>query len=112
MIRLRPEFAGAWQGLGVIYKWRGDLVAAISLFRKAAALDPNYSEAYCDLAGALATLGQTGEALAVLERYRERHPEDRVAGDLERAIRAEASGSNQLFPKDLGSHAGSRRGDC
>jgi tetratricopeptide (TPR) repeat protein len=87
VIRLRPEFAGAWQGLGVISKWRGDLGAAVPLFRKAAALDPNYSDAWCSLAGALATLGQTGEALAIIERYRETHPEDAVAEDLERAIR-------------------------
>jgi tetratricopeptide (TPR) repeat protein len=88
VVRLRPEFAGAWQGLGVIQKWRGDLGAAIPLFRKAAALDPNYSEAHRNLAGALATLGQTSEALAILERYRERHPEDGVAAELERAIRS------------------------
>lgn len=91
VIRLRPEFAGAWQGLGVISKWRGDLTAAIPLFRKAAALDAGYSEAWCSLAGALATVGQTSEALAVLARYRERHPEDRVAADLERSIRDTAS---------------------
>lgn len=40
----------------------------------------HYSEAYRDLAGALATLGQTGEALAILERYRDRHPEDPCRG--------------------------------
>lgn len=91
VVRLRPKFAGGYQGLGVISKWRGDLGAAIPLFRKAAALDPNYSEAYCGLAGALATLGQTDEALAILERYRERHPGDRVAADLERAIRSDAA---------------------
>ncbi|HTD53300.1 MAG TPA: hypothetical protein VK780_09765 [Thermoanaerobaculia bacterium] len=44
----------------------------------------------CDLAGALATLGNRGEALAVLGEYRARHPEDRVATDLERAIREDA----------------------
>jgi tetratricopeptide (TPR) repeat protein len=98
VVRLRPEFAGAWQGLGVISKWRGDLGSAVPLFRKAAALDPNYSDAWCSLAGALATLGQTDEALAVLERYREKHPEDGVAKDLERAIRVSASPQNSLQP--------------
>jgi len=91
VIRLRPTFAGGHEGLGVIYKWRGRLDEAIPLFRRAAALDPNYSAAFCDLAGALATLGSTREALAVLENYRSRHPEDRVAADLERAIRADAA---------------------
>jgi Tfp pilus assembly protein PilF len=90
-LRLRPDFAGAYQGLGVIQKWRGDLAAAIPLFRKAAALDPKFSQAHCDLAGALATLGQTEQALAILGQYRERRPDDRVAADLERAIRADAS---------------------
>ncbi|MEO8348253.1 MAG: tetratricopeptide repeat protein [Acidobacteriota bacterium] len=98
IIRLRPDFAGAWQGLGVISKWRGDLGSAVPLFRKAAALDPNYSDAWCSLAGALATLGQTGEALAVVERYRERHPEDRVAIDLQRAIRGAEAQPKSLYP--------------
>ncbi len=91
VIRLRPGFAGAYEGLGVIHKWRGELDQAIPLFRKAASLDPNYSSAYCDLAGALATMGQTSEALATLRNFRERHPEDRAAADLERAIQADAA---------------------
>jgi tetratricopeptide (TPR) repeat protein len=90
VIRLRPAFAGGYQGLGVILKWRGQIVQAIPLFRKAASLDPNFAEAHRDLVGALATAGQTREALAVLENYRSRHPEDRVAADLERAIRADS----------------------
>jgi tetratricopeptide (TPR) repeat protein len=90
VMRLRPEFAGGYQGLGVIQKWRGRIVEAIPLFRKAASLDPDLADAYRDLAGALATSGQTNEALAVLRNYRSRHSEDRVAEDLERAIRADA----------------------
>ena len=58
--RLRPKFAGGYERLGVIHKWRGEYDEALPLFREAAALDPNYREAWCDLAGALATLGQTG----------------------------------------------------
>jgi tetratricopeptide (TPR) repeat protein len=87
VVRLRPKFAGAYEGLGVIQKWRGRLDEAIPLFRKAAALDPNYREAWCDLAGALATLGHTQEALETLGNYRSRHPADPAAADLERAIR-------------------------
>ena len=92
VIRLRPGFAGGYEGLGVLYKWRGELDRAIPLFRKAASLDPNYSAAYCDLAGALATVGQTSEALAILHNFRQRHPEDRLAADLERAIQVDAAG--------------------
>jgi tetratricopeptide (TPR) repeat protein len=91
--RLRPDFAGAWQGLGVIEKWRGDPSAAIPHFRRAAALDPDYRDAWCGLAGALATVGQTREALETLGNYRSRHPEDTVAAELEIAIRADAPGS-------------------
>lgn len=94
VIRLRPSFAGGYQGLGVIHKWWGDFVEAVSLFRRAASLDPNYSEAWCGLAGALATVGQTREALETLAHYRSRHPEDTVAAELEGAIRADASGPN------------------
>ena len=89
--RLRPDFAGGYEGLGVVYKWRGSLPEAIPLFRKAADLDPKYREAWCDLAGALATVGQTREALATLATYRSRRPDDPVAADLERAIRADAA---------------------
>lgn len=91
VVRLRPRFAGGHQGLGVIEKWRGDLPAALPHFRTAAALDPNYRDAWCDLAGALATLGRTSEALATLENYRSRHPGDATAAALERAIRADAA---------------------
>ena len=85
---IRMALHYAEENLGVLYKWRGNLPSALPHFRKAHALDPDLSPAACDLAGALATLGQTGEALSVLGEYRRRHPEDRVAADLERAIRA------------------------
>jgi Flp pilus assembly protein TadD len=91
VIRLRPRFAGGYQGLGVIHKWRWSLPEAIPLFRRAAEPDPNYRDAWCDLAGALATLGQTREALAVLASYRSRHPEDPVASELESAILADST---------------------
>ena len=98
VIRLRPKFAGAYEGLGVIDKWRGELDRAIPLFRQAATLDPNYSAAWCDLAGALATLGRAPEALATLHNFRERHPEDRLAADLETAIRADAEAKPSPAP--------------
>ncbi len=85
-LRLRPDSAGTEENLGVIDKWRGRLDLAIPHFRRAHELDPDLSPAACDLAGALATLGQTQEALDVLAAYRRRHPEDRVAEGLERAI--------------------------
>lgn len=90
-IRLRPNYAGPYENLGVLYKWQGRLDKAIPLFRRAHELDPDYSAAACDLAGALATLGQTQAALNVLDRYRGKHPQDQVAADLERAIRSDSS---------------------
>jgi Flp pilus assembly protein TadD len=96
VIRLRPSFAGGYQGLGVVYKWRGEMAEAIPHFRKATELDPNYGDAWCNLAGALATVGRTTEALATLANYRSRRPNDPVAADLERAIRADAA---QQVPK-------------
>ncbi len=90
-LRLKPSFAGAEENLGVIHKWRGDLASALPHFRRAHVLDRDLSAAACDLAGALATLGQTQEALDTLVAYRHRHPEDRVAADLEQAIRADSA---------------------
>jgi tetratricopeptide (TPR) repeat protein len=89
-LRLHPSYAGAEENLGVLFKWRGDLGSALPHFQKAHALDPDLSAAACDLAGALATLGQTQEALELLGAYRRSHPEDRAAADLERAIRADS----------------------
>ena len=94
---LQPKYAGAEENLGVLFKWRGDLGSALPHFQKAHALDPDLSAAACDLAGALATLGRTGEALDVLGAYRVKHPEDRVAADLERVIRTD-SGRQDLPP--------------
>ncbi len=90
-LRLQPNSAGAEENLGVLYKWRGRLDLAIPHFRRARELDPDLAAAACDLAGALATLGRTEEALAVLASYRARHPEDGVAAGLERAIGADAA---------------------
>jgi tetratricopeptide (TPR) repeat protein len=92
-LRLDPGYAGAEENLGVLYKWRGDLPSALPHFRKAHALDPNLSPAACDLAGALATLGQTQEAVDVLAAYRRNHPEDHVAAELEQAIRSNSQDS-------------------
>ena len=92
-IRLKPDFAGAEENLGVTYKWQGRLDLAIPHFRRAHRLDPSLSSAACDLAGALATLGRTGDALAILEGYRQRRPDDRVAAELEKDIRSSARAS-------------------
>ena len=75
----------------MLRKEEGRLSEAIPFFRKAYGLDPDLSAAAWDLAGGLATLGETAEALAILERYRERHPDDAVAAGLERAIRADVA---------------------
>lgn len=97
-LRLKPDFAGAEENLGVVYKWRGDPASALPHFRKAHALDPDLSPAACDLAGALAALGRTGEALDTLAVYRKSHPEDGVAADLELAIRADATAHGMKVP--------------
>jgi Flp pilus assembly protein TadD len=97
-LRLDPSYAGAEENLGVLYKWRRDLPSAIPHIRRAHAFDPNLSPAACDLAGALATLGQTQEAVDILAAYRRNHPEDHVAAELELAIRSNSQdqGHNPL----------------
>ncbi len=86
VLRLKPDFAGAEENLGVLEKWRDRLDLALPHFRRAHALDPDLSDAACNLAGTLATLGRRDEALAVLADYRARHPGDAVAASLESAI--------------------------
>ena len=41
VIGLRPTFAGAYENLGVVHKWRDEHAEALPLFRRACALDPD-----------------------------------------------------------------------
>jgi len=86
--------SGAQENLGILYKWRGRLDLALPHSRRAHALDPDLSPAACDLAGALATLGQTDDALAILRDFTRAHPQHCTAADLERAIAAAISAEN------------------
>ena len=73
-LRLNPDEASAWQGLGLLYQKQGDLEHAISYFARAAALQPT-GENYLDLARALYQANRRAEAVAALERALKEQPD-------------------------------------
>jgi tetratricopeptide (TPR) repeat protein len=67
-LRLDPEFAEAYNGLGVTYLNQDDEEAAIESFRKALELSPNLIHARINLALAYFEQGQIDEAIRENER--------------------------------------------
>ena len=64
----RPESPEAWNALGVLVADRGDLAAAETFFDEALRLAPGLTPARFNAANLLMTRGETGKALAALER--------------------------------------------
>jgi len=73
---LRQEgfrYAEASYNLGRLYAMRGETKAAIQEWRRTTALDPNDTAATLSLARALAAIGNTTQALTVLDTYTKRN---------------------------------------
>ena len=64
----RPESPEAWNALGVLVADRGDLASAQTFFDEALRLAPSLTPARFNAANLLMTQGETGRALAALER--------------------------------------------
>ena len=67
IIRLNPDYAGAYYNLGVVFDGEGKTNEAISLYQKAIRLYPGYTDAYYNLAVALFKKGQTNEAISLYQ---------------------------------------------
>ena len=63
-IRLRPEYARAYNNRGVAHKKRGDLDQALADYSEAIRGDPNYADAYHNRSVALAEKGDIERAKA------------------------------------------------
>jgi protein O-GlcNAc transferase len=63
-VALKPDFAEAYNDLGVIFGASGKLAEAVACFEHAIVRKPDFSEAFNNLGNALAQLGRPEEALA------------------------------------------------
>jgi Flp pilus assembly protein TadD len=81
------ETASARFGLGLLLKERGDRAGAEAEYRRAAALDPDYADAWLNLGGLLFLRGADGEAAAAYGQYLDRAPKE---GAEETVLRVEA----------------------
>jgi len=67
-IEIDPEFADAYNDLGVVVGWLGDVDEATKQFRRAIELVPNHHKAVRNLSIALYILGRCHEAIPVARR--------------------------------------------
>ncbi len=65
-IRLRPDYAEAYNNMGLVYLQTGEDEPAIAAFRKAVELRPDYADAHQNL-GAILTSSDAAEAVRELE---------------------------------------------
>src|SRR5262249_6055164 len=93
-ITLKPDYAKAYNNLGVVLRATGDIDGAITAHRKAIHINPDDALAYCNLGRALQSKGQFDEALAELRRGHElgskdprwRQPSQQWINDCKRLI--------------------------
>jgi len=69
-IRLKPNYALAYNSLGLAYASQGRLDEAIAAFRQAIAINANYADALSNLGRGLWQQGNINEAIATLEKAR------------------------------------------
>lgn len=69
-----PEFLGAYNTLGVIYRRHGDLAEAEQVFGSVLKIEPDNTIAMANLVLVLNGLGRTGEANTLADRLREIRP--------------------------------------
>ena len=72
-----PVFADVYNMLGFIYTQRGLPEKAVDLFRRALAINPNYTEAQLNLTITLADMGVYDQAL---DEFGKAHERERMAG--------------------------------
>jgi Flp pilus assembly protein TadD len=83
-IRLKPDLAEAWNGLGHALKKQRKLDASVRAYKQALTLRPGYPQALEYLGEAYVAMGKVDEARALLEKLRSLDAVQAAA--LERAI--------------------------
>jgi tetratricopeptide (TPR) repeat protein len=74
-IELRPDFAEAYNSLGIFHGRQGDLTRAETYFKQAVDKRPGYGEAVNNLAMVYGATGRDAEAVALLESFLQQDPE-------------------------------------
>ena len=74
-LELKPDYAEAYNNLGIVLKEQGKLDEAIACFRRALELKPDYAEAHSNLGSALKDQGKLDEAVACYRRALELRPD-------------------------------------
>lgn len=129
-VAIAPDFAAAWNALGVIAFQQGDAETADLAFRRALEAEPGAFEATVNLGGLLLRSGHPQEALVYNQRAAEQRPADaqanaqlgmnyfqlgkfdQAAGYLEAAERADPAlqSQPQLFLAEIYRRRGDRTG--
>ena len=78
-LKLKPNFADAWNERGVAYRQKGNNVQAVADFDEALRLQPDNAAALFNRAGALTSLGQFERAIADFNRVLQFSPADAEA---------------------------------
>jgi tetratricopeptide (TPR) repeat protein len=76
---IKPDYAQAWNNLGVSLDRLGRLEEAIEVYRKATEIKPDYADAWYNLGVSLGRLGKLEEAIEVLRQALEIAPDNTVA---------------------------------
>ena len=83
-IHLDPEYAEAYNNLGISLAEQGEMADAVKAFRQAVRIDPEDAESQSNLGNALLKLGLAVEAVAPLREALRLHPDDT---DVQEALR-------------------------
>ncbi|MFY9341280.1 MAG: tetratricopeptide repeat protein, partial [Planctomycetota bacterium] len=83
-----PEYAEAWNNLGIVRGELGDRPGAIEALRQALELVPHYADAHYNLAEALAVVGDLDGARAHWRAYLTFDPNSRWADQVRRRLQA------------------------
>ena len=67
-IEINPDYADAYNNMGIAFQDQGNLRAAVEIFQKAISLNPNYAEAYNNMGVALQEQGKLKEAVEAFSR--------------------------------------------
>ena len=99
VISMKPDFAEAYDNIGIVFQGQGKLDEAINSYKKSISLNPNYSNPYYNMANVLKVQDKLDEAVEAYKKSIELKPDHHKAygnmattlqkqGKLEEAIEA------------------------